>query len=59
MLLAINISFVLASLYLGDILGYLFCFIVLTIAASESAVGLSFLIIYRFHLLKWVHFNYN
>jgi NADH-quinone oxidoreductase subunit K len=49
-LLSINILFVSFSIILDDILGYFFTFFILTIAASESAIGLAILIIfYRIH----------
>ena len=46
MLLSVNLSFILFSVYLDDILGQLFFLLVLTIAASESAIGLAILVIY-------------
>lgn len=49
-LLAINLNFVIFSVYLNDILGHLFVLFILTIAAIESAIGLSLLITY--YLLK-------
>jgi len=45
MLLAINLNFVIFSIYLDDIIGYVFVLFILTIAA-ESAVGLAILTIY-------------
>ena len=50
LLLAVNISFILFSLYLDDSFGLVFVLFVLTIAASESALGLSILTV--FHRLK-------
>jgi len=46
MLLAINLNFVIFSIYLDDIIGYVFVLFILTIAATESAVGLAILTIY-------------
>lgn len=46
MLLSVNLSFILFSVYLDDILGQLFFLLVLTIAASESAIGLAILVVY-------------
>jgi len=43
-LLAVNINFVAFSHFLGDLAGQLFVFFVLTIAASEVAVGLAILV---------------
>lgn len=45
-LLSINLNLILFSYYLEDILGYFFSFLILTIAAAESAIGLSFLVSY-------------
>ena len=46
MLLAININFVIFSIYLDDITGYVFVLFILTIAAAESAIGLAILTVY-------------
>ena len=46
MLLAINLNFVIFSIYLDDITGYVFVLFILTIAAAESAIGLAVLTIY-------------
>ena len=46
MLLAINLNFVIFSVYLDDITGYIFVLFILTIAAAESAIGLAILTIY-------------
>ena len=46
MLLAINLNFVIFSIYLDDITGYIFVLFILTIAAAESAIGLAILTIY-------------
>ena len=46
MLLAININFVVFSVYLDDITGQIFALFVLTIAAAESAIGLAILVVY-------------
>jgi len=43
MLLSVNLNFIIFSLYLDDIIGQLFVLFVLTIAAAESAIGLSIL----------------
>ena len=45
-LLAINLNFVVFSIYLDDITGYVFVLFILTIAAAESAIGLAILTIY-------------
>lgn len=45
-LLAINLNFIIFSSYLDDISGQLFALFILTVAASESAIGLALLIIY-------------
>merc|ERR1711957_1030947 len=46
MLLAINLNFVIFSIYLDDVIGYVFVLFILTIAAAESAIGLAILTIY-------------
>jgi NADH-quinone oxidoreductase subunit K len=46
MLLAINLNFVIFSIYLDDTAGYVFVLFILTIAAAESAIGLAILTIY-------------
>jgi NADH-quinone oxidoreductase subunit K len=45
-LLSLNLNFIYISLYLDDFLGQLFSFLILVLAAAESAIGLTFLIIY-------------
>lgn len=46
MLLAVNINFVAFSQYLGDLVGQVFTFFILTVAAAESAIGLAILVVY-------------
>ena len=46
LLLAINLNFIIFSIYLDDIYGLVFVLFVLTIAASESALGLAILTVY-------------
>lgn len=46
LLLSINLNFVIFSVYLDDIIGQIFVLFILTIAATESAIGLAILIIY-------------
>jgi len=46
MLLAINLNFVVFSVYLNDVTGYVFVLFILTIAAAESAIGLAVLTVY-------------
>lgn len=46
MLLAVNLNFVIFSVYLDDLLGQIFSIFILTVAAAESAIGLSILVIY-------------
>jgi len=46
MLLAVDLNFVVFSVYLDDILGQMFALIILTIAAAESAIGLAILVVY-------------
>ena len=45
MLLAVNINFILCSIYLDDFMGQIFALFILTVAA-ESAIGLSILVLY-------------
>ena len=44
MLLAVSINFVAFSHYRGDLSGQVFVFFILTVAASESAIGLAILV---------------
>lgn len=46
MLLGINLGFVVYSAYLDVITGQIFAFIILTVAAAESAIGLAIIISY-------------
>ena len=46
MLLAVNINFLVFSVYLDDVLGQVFALFVLTVAAAESAIGLALLVVY-------------
>nr|QYC61884.1 NADH dehydrogenase subunit 4L [Stephanopyxis turris] len=46
MLLAVNLNFLVFSVYLDDILGQLFVLFILTVAATESAIGLAILVSY-------------
>ncbi len=45
MLLAVNMNFVAFSHFLGDMLGQVFVFFILTVAAAESAIGLAILVL--------------
>lgn len=45
-LLAINLNFIIFSVYLNDIAGQIFALLILTVAAAESAIGLAILVIY-------------
>jgi len=44
--LAINMNFIFASIFLDDLTGQIFSILILTVAAAESAIGLALLIIY-------------
>ena len=44
MLLAVNINFVVFSVYLDDLIGQMFALFILTVAAAESAIGLAILV---------------
>lgn len=43
-LLSLNLNFILFSIYLDDLYGQIFALSILTIAASESAIGLAIII---------------
>jgi NADH-quinone oxidoreductase subunit K len=45
MLLAVNMNFIAFSHYLGDIVGQVFVFFILTVAAAEAAIGLAILVV--------------
>jgi NADH-quinone oxidoreductase subunit K len=44
MLLAVNINLVAFSQFLSDLVGQVFAFMVLTVAAAEAAIGLAILV---------------
>ena len=46
LLLSINLNFIIFSIYLDDIYGFVYVLFILTIAASESALGLAILTVY-------------
>jgi len=43
MLLAVNLNFIIFSIYLDDISGQIFVLFILTVAAAESSIGLAIL----------------
>ncbi len=45
MLLSVNFNFIAFSRYLGDELGQVFVFFILTVAAAEAAIGLAILVV--------------
>ena len=45
MLLAVNTNFVAFSHHLGDMIGQVFVFFILTVAAAEAAIGLAILVV--------------
>ena len=45
MLLAVNFNFIAFSRMHGDVLGQVFVFFILTVAAAESAIGLAILVL--------------
>jgi NADH-quinone oxidoreductase subunit K len=53
-LLGVNLNFVVFSVYLDDIVGQVFVLFILTIAATESSIGLALLIVY-FKLKNSIH----
>lgn len=46
MLLSVNLNLFVFSVFLEDFLGQLFALFILTVAASESAIGLAILLVY-------------
>ena len=46
MLLSVNLNLLVFSVFLEDFLGQLLALFVLTVAASESAIGLAILLVY-------------
>jgi NADH-quinone oxidoreductase subunit K len=46
MLLSLNLNFIIFSVYLDDLYGQIFSLFILTVAASESAIGLAIIILY-------------
>jgi NADH-quinone oxidoreductase subunit K len=46
MLVAVNINFVAFSHYMNDIVGQIFTIFILTVAASEVAIGLAIIVVY-------------
>ena len=46
MLLAINLNFITFSIYLDDLLGQMFVLYILTVAATESSIGLAILFVF-------------
>ena len=45
-LISINLNFIYFSVFLDDVLGQIFSIIILTVAASESSIGLALLILF-------------
>jgi NADH-quinone oxidoreductase subunit K len=45
MLLAVNFNFIAFSRFLDDIVGQVFVFFILTVAAAEAAIGLAILVV--------------
>lgn len=57
MLLSINLNFFILSVFFDDFLGQFFVLLILTVAAAESAIGLSvFVIYYRLRGTIFVNF---
>lgn len=57
MLLAVNLNFILFSVYLDDIIGQIFALSILTIAAAEAAIGLAIIVAY-YRLRKVISIEY-
>lgn len=45
MLLSVNTNFIAFSYFLGNVIGQVFVFFILTVAASEAAIGLAILVV--------------
>ena len=45
MLLAVNLNFIAFSYFLNDIVGQVFVFFILTVAAAESSIGLAIIVV--------------
>ena len=52
MLLAINLNFITFSIYLDALLGQMFVLYILTVAATESSIGLAILVVFFFRIKK-------
>lgn len=46
LLLSVNLNFIVFSLYIDDVMGQIFVLFILTVAATESALGLAILMAY-------------
>ena len=57
MLLSVNLNLFIFSVFLEDFLGQLFALFILTVAASESAIGLAILLVY-YRLMGTIFINF-
>jgi len=46
LLLASSLNFIVFSIFLDDILGQIYCFLIFTVGAAESAIGLALVIVF-------------
>lgn len=46
LLLASSLNFIIFSIFLDDILGQIYCFLIFTVGAAESAIGLALVIVF-------------
>jgi len=46
MLLAINLNFITFSIYLDDLIGQMFVLYILSVAATETSIGLAILVVF-------------
>lgn len=46
MLLSINLNFITFSIYLDDLIGQMFVLYILSVAATESSIGLAILVVF-------------
>lgn len=45
-LLAVSLNFIAFSSFLGDLMGHVFVFFILTVGAAETAIGLAILVVF-------------
>jgi NADH-quinone oxidoreductase subunit K len=55
LLLGVNLNFIIFSSFLDDLKGQIFSLFILTVAASESAIGLAILVVFykKYHTINF------